>query len=97
MLVADELAHVGFESDLLLATRAGKWAPTRVTIDLAHRVFFLGTAAIVWATHRAVLRRAGFGLLTFLQACRAQYQFYLQPPRIRLAAEVPVGQRKPTG
>jgi hypothetical protein len=86
MLVADELAHVGFESDLLLTMRTGKWAWIRATIDLAHRAFFLGTAAIVWATHRTVLRRAGYSMLTFLQACRAQYKFYLQPPHISVAA-----------
>ena len=85
MLVADELAHVGFESDLLLSMRAGKAAPVRVAIDLAHRTFFIGTAMVVWTTHRAVLKRAGYGMLGFLKACRAQYAFYLQPPkRLRL-------------
>jgi hypothetical protein len=86
MLVADELAHVGFESDLLLALRSRKSAPIRLAIDLAHRAFFLGTATIVWATHRAVLGRAGYGLFTFLQACRAQYRFYLQPPHADVSA-----------
>ncbi len=80
MLVADELAHVGFESDLLLTLRARRAAPARVAIDLAHRAFFLGAAAVVWATHRAVLAHAGYGMWGFLKACRAQYRFYLQPP-----------------
>jgi hypothetical protein len=85
MLVADELAHVGFESDMLLSMRARKLAPVRVAIDLAHRAFFLGAATVVWATHRAVLRRAGYGMFGFLKACREQYRFYLQPPaRLRL-------------
>jgi hypothetical protein len=85
MLVADELAHVGFESDLLLSMRASKAAPVRLAIDLAHRTFFIGTAMVVWTTHRAVLKRAGYGMLGFLQACRAQYAFYLRPPkRLRL-------------
>jgi hypothetical protein len=85
MLVADELAHVGFESDLLLSMRASKAAPLRVAIDLAHRAFFIGTAMVVWATHRAVIKQAGHGMFGFLKACRAQYAFYLQPPkRLRL-------------
>jgi hypothetical protein len=85
MLVADELAHVGFESDLLLSMRARKAAPVRYAIDLAHRTFFIGTAIVVWTTHRAVLKRAGYGMFGFLKACRAQYAFYLQPPkRLRL-------------
>jgi hypothetical protein len=85
MLVADELAHVGFESDLLLSMRARKVAPVRYAIDLAHRTFFVGTVMVVWATHRAVLKEGGYGMLGFLKACRAQYAFYLQPPkRLRL-------------
>jgi hypothetical protein len=80
MLVADELAHVGFESDLLLSMRGRKVAPARVATDLAHRAFFLVTATVVWATHRAVLKGAGYGMLGFLRACREQYRFYLQPP-----------------
>jgi hypothetical protein len=81
MLVADELAHVGFESDLLLSMRAGKAAPVRVAVDLAHRAFFMATAMVVWITHRAVLKQSGYGLVGFWRACAAQYNFYLQPPQ----------------
>jgi len=86
MLVADELAHVGFESDLLLVMRAQRSAPTRVLIDLAHRVFFVMTAMVVSATHRQVLQRAGYGVFGFVKACRAQYRFYLQPPQVNVPA-----------
>jgi hypothetical protein len=86
MLVADELAHVGFESDLLLAMRNRRSAPVRVGLDLAHRAFFLGAASIVWVTHRQVLKRAGYGMLSFLGACRTQYKFYLQPPHANVSA-----------
>jgi hypothetical protein len=86
MLVADELAHVGFESDLLLSMRSRKVAPVRVAIDMAHRTFFLGAALVVWSTHRALLRRAGYGMFGFLKACRAQYRFYLQPPHVNVSA-----------
>jgi hypothetical protein len=74
-IVADELAHVGFESQLLLSMQAGRAAPLR----WAHRIFFAGTAIVVWITHRAVLRRAGHGARSFLRSCRAQYRFYLGP------------------
>jgi hypothetical protein len=80
MLVADELAHVGFESDLLLSLRARKAAPLRVVKDQLHRAFFLGTALVVWSTHGRVLRKAGYGMFGFLKACWAQYQFYLVKP-----------------
>src|SRR5262249_31729568 len=80
MLVADELAHVGFESDVLMAIRAGRAWPARLALDVAHRVFFGGAALVVWATHRSVLRRAGYGMFGVLKACRAKYRFYRQPP-----------------
>jgi hypothetical protein len=87
MMVADELAHVGFQSDLLLGMRGEKRAPLRMVTDFAHRAFMVGASSVVWATHRRVLRKAGYRLPTFLQACRAQYAFYLQPPQVR--ASVP--------
>jgi len=86
MMVADELAHIGFESDLLLSMRAAKSAPVRITMDLAHRTFLIGTALVVWTTHRAVLKKAGYGLAGFVRACAEQYRFYLLPPVSRRRA-----------
>jgi hypothetical protein len=85
MLVADELAHVGFESDVLLSLRARRAPPVRLAIDLVHRTFFLCTGLVVWATHKPVLRQAGYGMFGFLKACRAQYRFYLQPPHVNVS------------
>jgi hypothetical protein len=79
ILVCEELAHVGFESQLLLALRATRPGPVRALIRLAHRTFIAGAAGVVWVTHRAVLRRAGYNLRSFLRSCLAQYAFYLEP------------------
>jgi hypothetical protein len=79
-MVADELAHVGFESDLLLSMRAEQPWALRAVGDVIHRTFFLGTTLAVWVTHRPVLRQAGFGTIGFVQACWMQYQFYLIKP-----------------
>jgi hypothetical protein len=78
-LVADELAHIGFESHVLLALRARRPAASRVLIRTAHRAFFVGAAAVVWLTHRALLRQVGYRAGSFLRACAAQYDFYLEP------------------
>lgn len=86
MLVCEELAHVGFESSLLLALRAGRPSAARGTLRLAHRAFFAGTARVVWLTQRSVLRRAGYNGRRFLRACLGEYDFYLEPPRMALAA-----------
>ncbi len=78
-LVADELAHVGFESQLLLGLRARRGAPSRAVTGAARLSFFAGTAIVVWLTHRSVLRRAGHSARGFLRACVEQYTFYLRP------------------
>jgi len=85
-LVSDELAHVGFESQLLLALRAGRPAPVQALMRLAHRVFISGTVGIVWLTHRSVLRQGGYGVRSFLRACLSQYAFYLEPVNATLAS-----------
>lgn len=77
-LVSDELAHVGYESYLLLALRRSRCPPVRALLRLAHRGFFAGTASVVWLTHRAVLRRAGYNARGFLHSCLAQHGFYLE-------------------
>jgi hypothetical protein len=78
-LVADELAHVGFESQLLLVLRARRGAASRAMTRSVHLMFFAGTAIVVWLTHRCVLHRAGHSARSFLRACLAQYTFYLKP------------------
>jgi len=85
-LVSDELAHVGFESQLLFALRVGRAAPVQALIRLAHRAFFAGTASVVWLTHRSVLRQGGYGARSFLRVCLSQYAFHLEPVNVTLAS-----------
>jgi hypothetical protein len=88
MLVADELAHVGFESDLLREMLARKRPFARAVQSVLNRAFFTSTSLVVWLTHRRVLRAAGYRVPTFLRACAAQYSFYLEPPRIQPEAPI---------
>jgi len=83
-LVCDELAHVGFGSQMLLALRARRPALPRALLRLAHRTFLAGTVGVVWLTHRLVLRHAGYRPRGFLRACLAQYAFYLEPAKVAL-------------
>jgi len=78
-LVAGELVHVAFESQLLLALRAARPGWARMLLRLTHRAFFAGTVGVVWLTHRPVLHRAGHDGRTFRRLCLAQYDFYLEP------------------
>ena len=82
VLVADELAHVGLETDLLRGMLEKKSASARWLATAAHRTFFTGASFVVWLEHGRVLRSAGYGLGTFMRACAAQYSFYLDPPRL---------------
>ncbi len=79
VLVSDELAHVGFESQLLLSLRAGRPAPMRGIMRVAHRAFIMGSACVVWLTHRSLLGRTGYSLRIFLCDCHSQFAFYLEP------------------
>jgi hypothetical protein len=79
-LLADELAHIGYESELILALRAERPAALRASIRLLHRVLFSGAACCVWISHRAVLRHAGYTAAGFLRRCLDQYAFHLDPP-----------------
>lgn len=87
-LVADELVHVAFESQLLIALRAARPAWARTLIRSGHRAFFTGTASVVWLTHRALLRQTGYDARTFLRLCLAQYAFYLEPVSLPLSTSV---------
>jgi hypothetical protein len=79
-LVADELAHVGLESQLLLTLRARRWPVVRGGIRLLHRAFFVSTACVVYVAHRALLRSVGYNIARFVRVCMEQYAFYLEPP-----------------
>ncbi len=80
-LVADELAHIGFESELLRDLAARKSVLARASTGIAHRAFFTAVALTVWISHHAVLRKVGYDVRTFVRVCRAQYSFYFDLPR----------------
>jgi hypothetical protein len=84
--VCGELAHIGFESHLLLSLRAGRSAAARTLMRVSHRAFLAGTASVVWFTHRSVLRDCGYDARSFLHRCLAQHAFYLEPANPALAS-----------
>ncbi|HEY1889292.1 MAG TPA: hypothetical protein VGG63_02740 [Steroidobacteraceae bacterium] len=92
-LIADELAHIGYESELILELRAHRCAISRALIRQGHRALFYGAACAVWVSHRAVLRHAGYTAVEFLRTCRAQYAFHLDPPAEWSAATIGLRRR----
>lgn len=85
-LVADELAHIGLESQLLLTLRAHRPALVRASARLLHKAFFTCAASAVYLTHRTVLRSAGYNISSYLRVCARQFAFYLEPPVTGAAA-----------
>lgn len=85
MLVADQLAHVGFESDMLRSLNASRPAVIRGARALAFRAHFTAASLSAWIAHRPVLEAAGYCVSTFIRSCSAQYSFYLEPPMKSIA------------
>jgi hypothetical protein len=79
-LVADELAHIGLESQLLLTLRSRRPAILRASARFFHKAFFRCSAGVVYLSHRAVLRESGYNIGSFLRVCARQYAFYMEPP-----------------
>jgi hypothetical protein len=94
ILVADELAQIGFESDLLREMHARKPPLMRATHATLHRAFLTNASLAVWLSHRRVLRSAGYGARSFMIACAAQYAFYLAIPKVRTRSEMTLGIRE---
>jgi hypothetical protein len=86
MLVADQLAHIGFESDLLRALHAHHAPLIRGMRALALRTHFTSKTVSAWIAHRPVLETAGYSVSTFIQACSAQWTFYLEAPMTQMAS-----------
>jgi hypothetical protein len=83
-IAADELAHVAFESQLLLQRRGGKHGIARLLGSAWEQCLLTVAALVVFTTHRRVLKSAGYGPALFLHDCRSQYAFYLKwPPALR--------------
>jgi hypothetical protein len=91
MLVADELAHVGFESDLWRAMNERRSPAARAAAETLLHAAFMGAAFIIWLKHRRVLGAAGYGMGSFMRACAAQFAFYLEPPPVRRGAQATTG------
>jgi hypothetical protein len=85
MLVADELAHVGFESDLWRAMNERRSPAARTVANSFLRIHFTMAALLIWKQHRHVLKSAGYDMRSFMRACSAQFVFYLEPPPVRAA------------
>ena len=67
-ILQDEVEHIFFQCERLAILRR-HWPRSLISLVHAwHWVFMAGTCAVVWRKHRLLLRRGGFGLLSFCKA-----------------------------
>lgn len=86
-LLADEAAHVRYESELLIYMRNSRSAPARQAIGFLHRLLFLGTALVVYLEHREVLRGGGYDFRAFLSGCHAEFAKCFPPVEVAQAPQ----------
>lgn len=72
-ILADEAAHVRYESEILKDIRRRKAAPVRALVTLLHQALFAGTTLVVYLSHRRVLNRGGYDFACFAAACWLEY------------------------
>jgi hypothetical protein len=86
-ILADERAHVRFESELLLYLRGLKSAPRGRAVGFLHRFLYAGTVAVVYLGHRKVLARGGYGPAAFWKSCWLEFSkcFTRSEPALREA------------
>ena len=72
-ILADERAHVRFESELLLYLRGLKSGARGRAVGWFHRLLYAGTVAVVYLGHRQVLAAGGYGPLRFWRSCWLEF------------------------
>jgi hypothetical protein len=71
-ILADEAAHLRFQSSMLSRLASHRWAATDKLVAKVHRVFLTGTSLIVWLGHSPVFLAAGYTRRQFLLEAHAE-------------------------
>jgi hypothetical protein len=72
-ILADEMAHVKYESEMLISIRQSKSALSRALINFLHKFLFIGTVFVVYLSHRKVLNRGKYDFANFVAACWLEF------------------------
>ena len=80
-ILADELMHVAYESQLLNEIRNKHTSIHRLTLKALHTILFIGTTLVVYYSHRSVLNRGGYDLYAFVESTWAEYSPRLFEPK----------------
>lgn len=92
-ILREESQHLRFQATTLGRLQKGRGrVGMRLTL-MCHRFLLTGTAAIVWAQHHEVLRRAGMKPVRFFNECRGLLRRVVQSARSGSAASPGPGVR----
>ncbi|HEX5735881.1 MAG TPA: hypothetical protein VF131_23850 [Blastocatellia bacterium] len=79
-ILADEEAHIKYESEMINQIRDSKPASVRQVTVFLHRFLFLGTMLVVFFNHKRVLKRGGCGFYDFWRSCWAEFSACFNKP-----------------
>lgn len=79
-ILADEVAHIKYESEMLNHIRDSKPAAVRLVTAFLHRFLFFGTTLVVFFNHKRVLKRGGCGFYDYWEACWAEFSACFNRP-----------------
>lgn len=85
-ILADENAHIRYESEILNHIRSGKAAPIRKAIVRLHAFLQLATIIVVYGSHKSVLNRGGYDFTRFFADCWLEFSDRFVPSAVVRAA-----------
>lgn len=85
-ILADEEAHVAYESTLLVRFRLQRSPFLRLAARGIHCILFAGALAVVFAGHRRVLRAGGYSWSGFRASCWSSLRRALGPASVPRSA-----------
>lgn len=87
-ILADEAAHITYESQLLNHLREARPAAIREPIIRLHQFLLLGTLLVVYLSHRPVLNRGGYNFSRFFAACWLAFSDHFVPATVARATRM---------
>jgi hypothetical protein len=81
-ILADERAHIKYESELLRLIRQSDSAFRSGLLSMLQRILFMGTVFVVYFSHRKVLNRGKYDLPNFAAACWLEFSHCFPSARI---------------
>lgn len=84
-ILADETAHITYESAILNFLRQPRPAAIRKAIIVLHQFLLLGTILVVYISHKRVLNRGGYNFSRFFATCWLEFSDHFVPATVARA------------